>query len=313
MLLTRQTGALHIGEVTRLVVLYSASHCTSFDETDDLHRYTLTYTPSADPGAPNPAELFLKVKNTSALPLRAAYLHGPYTLYAACYPADFDPKFKHDAQGVPQFEPFLKAGGSWDAVITVPSYLRMPEAPTSPGYERGGGVTWIIEISSQVVFSSSAVVHFEVLVGRHENPTDFSNRSAASGLPPSGQLHEHWTSETRGYQVPVTKGVYSNSILLLIDDTASLWNTPSLSLSRGKGRSFAGPNESGSTQSSTVGIPEGTDTVKSNKEVPSRRKVHLVVLTHGLHSNIGSDMLYLKESIDRAARQAKGEQTKDHK
>lgn len=33
-----------------------------------------------------------------------------------------------------------------------------------------------------------------------------------------------------------------------------------------------------------------------------KKKIHLVILTHGLHSNLGADMLYLKESIDAAAR-----------
>lgn len=275
-----------------------------------ISRYTLIFTPSADRVTPRPAELWLKVRNTSAVPLRAAYLHGPYTLYTACYPADFDPNSKHDAQDVPQFEPFLKAGGNWDAVLTIPSHLRKLEEPTSSGRARGDSVTWIIEISSQVAFSSSAVVHFEVLVGRDGNTLDFPDkRPPASEPAPSGQLHEHWTSATRGYQVSATKGVYSNSISLLIDDTVSLWNTPSLAPPDRKSTESLGEPES--NQGSAAGIPENADENKSNEKAHARRKVHLVVLTHGLHSNLGADMLYLKECIDNATRRTRCKSKKD--
>lgn len=37
-----------------------------------------------------------------------------------------------------------------------------------------------------------------------------------------------------------------------------------------------------------------------NLPIPSDKKpIHLVILTHGLHSNVGTDMLYLKEEIDK--------------
>lgn len=253
------------------------------------------------------------MKNTSAVPLRAAYLHGPYTLYASCYPTTFDPDTKYDRQnvdGVPHFEPYLKAGGSWDAAITVPQHLRrMPQGPTSSESESEGSVTWVIEIISQVVFSGSAVVHFELLVSRDGKSTDLlPRRLSASGLPPPAQLHDHWSSESRGYQVSATKGVYSNAITLLIDDTASLWNTPSFPAFKQKpGVDKRDPARIPSDLTPTTDRPEGAS------EQPKKRKVHLVLLTHGLHSNLGADMLYLKESIDRAARSANEEARSQHR
>ncbi|CAH6718710.1 putative lipase Rog1p [[Candida] jaroonii] len=35
-----------------------------------------------------------------------------------------------------------------------------------------------------------------------------------------------------------------------------------------------------------------------NLPVPQEKPIHLVILTHGLHSNVSADMLYLKEAID---------------
>jgi hypothetical protein len=57
-----------------------------------------------------------------------------------------------------------------------------------------------------------------------------------------------------------------------------------------------------------AGFQSSVDNVKldNNEEDPKsserKKKVHLVILTHGLHSNLGADMLFLKESIDSATR-----------
>ena len=76
MLLLHQTCAVRVGEVVR---------------------YSVTYIPSIDRILPPPNYLHVKIKNTSAIPLRAAYLHGPYTLYVACYPSTFDPNVKFES------------------------------------------------------------------------------------------------------------------------------------------------------------------------------------------------------------------------
>lgn len=275
----------------------------------NLNRYTLTYTPSADPILPTPAELYVTVKNTSAVPLRAAYLHGPYSLYASCYPSTFNPYIRYDRpnnEGIPQFEPYLKAGGSWDAVITVPRHLRRtPQEPSSSELKDGESVTWIIEIISQVVFSNTAVVPFELLVSRDGKSTDLlSGKLASNSLPPPAQLHDHWSPGTKGCQIFASKGVFSTSVTLLVDDTASLWNTPSFPLS---GEKLGA--ERTAMESISANLP--SDASMSARAQPTGRKVHLVVLTHGLHSNLGADMLYLKENIDRAARRADEQKVRD--
>lgn len=229
------------------------------------------------------------MKNTSAIPLRAAYLHGPYTLYTACYSSKFDPNHKYDRQsahGIPQFEPYLKAGGTWDAILPVPG-------------ERS--VTWVIEIVSQVVFSDSAAVHFELLVGRDEKSVDHFSVGGAwtRGFGPPAKFHEHWSPKTRGKQVAATKGVYSKSVTLLVDDSISLWNSPPLpSVSRASANA-APKGQDPPWKTEPENVPEASPPTSKKK------KIHLVVLTHGLHSNLGADMLYLKESIDAASRKPK--------
>ena len=287
--------------------------------------YTLTYTPSLDRIIPSPSELHVKIKNTSAIPLRAAYLHGPYTLYAACYPSTFDPNYKSDRpweQDVPQFEPNLKAGGSWYAQLTLPERIRETAGKANVKRTTDGGIpsiTWVIEISSQVIFSTSAAVHFELLVGRDGKSVDLGTQLAGmmGSTPDSpGTLQDHQEGKRHrdGHGAAQPKGVFSKAIKVIVDDTTSLWNKPGLpewddiDKDRSKKREYPDPGEEDFFQyGSGLGRKsrESTNTGEEPKPKRRRRNIHLVVLTHGLHSNLGADMLYLKESIDVTARQAR--------
>lgn len=271
-----------------------------------MNRYTITYTPADDPTLPTPSALHVKVRNTSATPLRAAYLHGPYTLYTACYPTTFDPNVEYrgdETEDIPQFEPYLKAGGSWDGLITVSQHIRHTQQDTSNDEiqrDNRKSVTWVIEVVSQVIFSSSASVHFEILVGRDEKSVNIF-----SEIHPPAQLREHWYFRRKGEKVTATKGVFSKSVTLVVDDTSSIWNSPPFPLFEEKEmaqreRRRSPRNSEGSATESRV-HPDSTPP----KRAARKKKVHFVVLTHGLHSNLGADMLYLKESIDAAAREAK--------
>ncbi|KAK3117077.1 hypothetical protein LTR53_001882 [Teratosphaeriaceae sp. CCFEE 6253] len=290
MLLVHQAGTVKVGE---------------------LVRYTLTYTPSNDRILPTPAHLHVRVKNTSAIPLRAAWLHGPYVLHVATYPATFNPHKKveqPDRYGVPEYEPMLKAGGSWLSKLVVPEEIRETGADLGkrrvsseqPGNGEGGrgSMTWIIEVTSQILFSTSASVNFEVLVGRDERSLELGFAAVAGhghGVP--GQIKERQTSEKerkrakRHGNVQVA-GVYSKAVRLVAEDTDALWDKPGL--------------PTGDEQDHGK---KGEKDIKDDKQPKKRKKLHLVILTHGLHSNVGTDMLFLKESIDatvaRARRDAK--------
>ncbi|KAJ5639871.1 uncharacterized protein N7484_007733 [Penicillium longicatenatum] len=284
MLLTYQTGSVRVGEVVR---------------------YTLTYTPAADPILPLPAQLYVRVKNASAIPLRAAYLHGPYTLYASCYPSTFDPNSKYNEQetdGLPQFEPYLKAGGNWDATIKLPTPFGGSHnlAAGHLGPDGPSTVTWVIEIVSQVIFSNSAAVHFEMLVARDAKSLEFFSAGgpSAAGMGPPGKLQDHWLPGTKGLQVVATTGVFSKSITLRVDDTTSLWNSPPLP-------SKTNPVETGSGIGTHNLEPEEPGNMTESSDILPKKRIHLVVVTHGLHSNLGADMLYLKESIDAATNKVK--------
>lgn len=263
----------------------------------------MTYTPSTDRILPPPSHLYVKIKNTAAIPLRAAYLHGPYTLYVACYPSTYNPYKKHERvkeEGAPEFEPQLKAGGSWSAKLTVPEEVRADAHHTNArAQDRGGSerksFTWVIEVASQVLFSTSAAVHYELLVGRDEKSVDLGFHGViGSGQGAPARLEDHQHSRTRATGQP--RGVFSKAIRLFIDDTESLWNNPPFPEweEHGDVKVQEGPQH---------GDKRDTEE-KDHKKQRKQKKIHLVLLTHGLHSNLGADMLYLKESIDTTAKEA---------
>ncbi|KAI9750616.1 MAG: proline dehydrogenase [Chaenotheca gracillima] len=285
MLLLHQTGSVKIGEVVRQV------------------EYTVTYTPSADRILPTPEALHVRIKNTSAIPLRAAYLHGPYTLHVATYPSVFDPNRKLESperDGIPEYEPNLKAGGTWSSTLQVPEDIR--ESVTDFGRSDGRepkAVTWVIEITSQIIFSHSAAVHYELLVGRDDKSLDVGFAAVVGGgRSEPGKVEDHQIGqgkkEKRHSAQP--KGVHSKAVKLVVEDTASLWNKPALPQWEEKVKDRASSVSSKAAEVNTESEPG-----------PSRKKkkIHLVFLTHGLHSNLGADMLYLKESIDAAAKEAR--------
>ncbi|KAK3306968.1 putative serine esterase-domain-containing protein [Chaetomium strumarium] len=299
MLLVHQTGSVKIGEVVR---------------------YTVTYKPSADHILPSPEFLYLRIKNTSAIALRAAFVHGPYTLSVAAYPSTFKPfeKFEDPRRyGVPEFEPMLKAGAVWNCHLAVPDNIRQAagEGSSKHGHFGAGpehnqdSVSWVIEIASQVIFSSSASVHYEILLARDEKSLNLGSALPVLGgqvqASQPGRVSDFQQSAGASKHHPAQpKGVFSKAVHLKVEDTAALWNTPQLPGWDDMGWLRARESEGGDAPvepATKSGKPESARPWPKNKQI----KVHLVVVTHGLHSNLGSDMLFLKESIDAAVKQAR--------
>ncbi|KAI2602827.1 DUF676-domain-containing protein [Hypoxylon sp. NC1633] len=298
MLLLHQVGSVKIGE---------------------LVRYTVTYTPSRDRILPSPEVLHLRIRNTSPIPLRAAFVHGPYTLSVSAYPAHYDPNTKFEnprRYGVPEFEPMLKAGGTWTCQLIVPDNIResagMGAAKGDFSFGRESedspkSASWVIEVTSQVIFSASAAVGYEVLLARDEKSLNLGGVPVIGGqaqVPQPGRVTDFQQSlgAKDGHHPAQSKGVFSQAITLKVEDTASLWNTPPLPSRDGWDHRRANPSGMDKAATSVTGP---ADAEEDSKRRQPPKKVHLVILTHGLHSNLGCDMLFLKESIDAASKQAK--------
>jgi len=188
----------------------------------------------------------------------------------------------------------LKAGGQWSAKLTVPESVRQDAGlGEHKQHEPRKSFTWIIEIASQVLFSTSATVQYELLVGRDQKSValGFTGVVSSSGAP--GRLEDHQLARSKpGTQI---KGVFTKAVKLRVDDTASLWSTPAF------------PQNDDPQKEESKTPKDVQSEVRDDQERPRKRrkKIHLVIITHGLHSNLAADMLYMKESIDATARQAK--------
>jgi hypothetical protein len=159
--------------------------------------------------------------------------------------------------------------------------------------------TWVIEVASQIIFSNSASVNYELLVARDERSLDLGFTAVTGnshGTPGKVQDHQQGSKKHVSSHPAQPKGVYSKAIKLVVDDTTSLWNKPELPELKEEEHSKR---------------PRSSEAHHEEPVADGKQKhIHLVLVTHGLHSNLGADMLYLKESIDATARQAREDRRK---
>lgn len=198
-LVHRSAHAVKLGQSVRLEIDYSPFQLAQ--------HYALSH----------PRALWVRVRNTEGLPLRAAYFAGPYALYVDCRPRDFTTKTKAFVTAdQPVFEPQLQPGQTFYAELLCHTFQEQ--------------YRWTVDVVSQIIFNNSIGVHFEVCIAEEREMLD--------------------------YVVP------EQNLAVTVHDTLDLWNLP---------------------------LPD------------TSRPVHLVILTHGLHSNVSADMLFLKEQIDQGA------------
>lgn len=205
-------------------VLYRKHHSVKVGE---INRFIIEYTPEGNPIETQKLtkSLCLKVRNMEALPLRAAYLMGPFIVYVDVRSAEYDHrKSCFITADQPLFEPNLQAGQSFYSELSLHTIREK--------------YVWVVDISSQILFTDSTEVNFELLIGTDRDLLEKSNGLVDDVLPDTEELR------------------------VTFHDTIDLWNSPA-----------------------------------PNMEKP----IHLVVLTHGLYSNVGADMYFIKECIDKMA------------
>lgn len=195
-------------------VLYRSTHRVKVGQS---FRFVIDYSPFESPehyASKPPQSLWVRIRNTEPIPMRAAYLAGPYVLYVDCRPEEYN---VHEKSFVtadqPVFDLQLLPGKAFYAELLCHTYR--------PKYR------WTVDVVSQILFNNSIATNFDVCIATDK---DMSH-----------------------YSVPAPHFAVS------VYDTLDLWNLP---------------------------VPDTT------------KPLHLVILTHGLHSNVSADMMFLKEQID---------------
>lgn len=223
MILYRQVRTVKSGQVERFEINYTP-------EPQDATKDGTIKGPGDVQGPGIVQSLWVKVKNVEPLPMRAAFIAGPYLLYVDCRSDDYNMKEKcFITANQPKFESQLQPGKSFYSELSCHTF--------KDTYK------WTVDVVSQMIFNSNMEINFEITIGTSKET-----------------LHDAAFSDKK---VPNSDRIGTFTALNVLRvcelDTYDLWNLP----------------------------------------VPNPQKpIHLVILTHGLHSNVSADMLYLKEQID---------------
>jgi hypothetical protein len=86
-------------------------------------------------------------------------------------------------------------------------------------------------------------------------------------------------------------------VQLVVEDTETLWDKPQLPVWEHEEEEVRSRHSREHSRHS--------ETSERRPRTKKQKKIHLVIITHGLHSNTGADMLYMKESIDASAKEAR--------
>lgn len=183
----------------------------------EMCRFVIEYEPETR--FPPRKSLWLRVNNTETGALIAAYLNGPFTLYVDCRPGSWrEDKRVLDEEDMPKYDNNVRAGQSFNCELKIKNAKRH---------------TWIVDVCSDVMFSSTASVGFSIAVATSK--AKCKSKGSPTADPMASEFRVH------------------------VLDTMALWSSPMPKIGR---------------------------------------PLHLVVLTHGLVSNVTADLFYIKEQID---------------
>lgn len=143
---------------------------------------------------------------------------------------------------------------------------RWQKLPIRPSSEDKGLKSRVFELDvvSQIIFSPSATTYFEVTIARNKEE---ARQASKSGRPID--------ATTPGFDVRM-------------QDTDTIWHMPAI------------PRDHPGHRISNILPTSATNMIQM--DVEGGTYDHLVVLTHGIHANLTSDMLYLKETIEKVAK-----------
>lgn len=127
-------------------------------------RFEIDYSPftSAQQYASNPPRsLWVRIRNIEPIPLRAAYLAGPYSLYVDCRHRDYTTTTRAFVTAdQPLFEPQLQPGQTFYAELLCHTFLEK--------------YRWTVDVVSQIIFNTSIGVHFEVSIAEGKEMADYA-------------------------------------------------------------------------------------------------------------------------------------------
>lgn len=209
---------------------------------------------------PNLKVIYLRIKNMEKTPLRAIHLlNGPFVLYAHVFPFNFN----HNEQFVPEdinLGPEVVFKNLIKPGKTFNAKLLLNDNSLEVIHEDGRRTySWSCDILSQIILNRKASVAYDLMIGDDLASMRKLNRSVITSLT-KGDFAAT-SDEIEGSNDPsdFRYGVSSNPALVVVYSlTDDIW----------------------------APIPK----------VPNS-PIHLVIVTHGIFSNLTADMLYLRDQL----------------
>ncbi|KAG0689801.1 hypothetical protein C6P40_004460 [Pichia californica] len=175
----------------------------------DVHRYIITYTPN-DINKEIGSHLYIRVKNIENLLMNSVLLTAPYMIYCDIRSSEYshnEPCFITDDQ--PIFEPNLIPGQSLIHKLTL--------------NKLNDKYVWIVDIISQIIFSTTAKINFELLISNNESDINKSHSNLKnSNFNEKNLMIQHlstidiWNKPPKSISIPIhlvilVHGLHSNT------------------------------------------------------------------------------------------------------
>lgn len=249
----------------------------------DVRRYQITYTPPAKQETPE--LLYLRLKNTELAPVRAVHLiSGPFTFYCHVVPANYNHKnpFYQEEKEV-RFKYQIKPGKLFNVKLFLNDNSRI-ETDFGIAYQ------WDLDIISMIIVSKRPTVGYDLAIGPvYEDLKELTGLSDAEPMVQNGQPNKERDQAKEEPSRDEKEPKDQNG-----------------------GSSKESEDEPSQDQELNENNPDDAGTVVDNGSIvvtkqvtedlwnapPARKEdVHLVILTHGIFSNVLGDMLYLRDQI----------------
>ncbi|KAI5966093.1 hypothetical protein CANMA_003339 [Candida margitis] len=229
----------------------------------EVNRYIVTY--KRQQGATTTSQIYFRIKNVENSGIRTIHLlTGPFILYCHVVPCNYNYKQKFCPEDVGQnpevaFENQIKPNQSFNVTLLL-NDNSFAKTSTEDGIEYEH-FQWEIEVISQIVITKKTEVLYDLMIGED------LHAMKKLGL---GKLQRTLTSI-----VPNNKDEDRTAQEVFDHETSNHIFNPNLSVAK-----------------------KSTDDLWNNEPPDPLKPVHLIIVTHGIFSNLTADMLYLKETLE---------------
>lgn len=207
-------------------------------------------------------QIHFRLKNDENIPIRAVHiLNGPFILYCHVVPYNY----RHDAKFKPENPEENKELVFKNQLKPGQTFNVKLQLNSNSYFGKSSDgypvYKWSIDVVSQIVISRHTKIYYDLMIG-----DDFEQMKSLNHGPLSNSL--------TALKSPISG---NNKLNQLLDHMGTLTN-PQLTVEK-----------------------LDTKALWPDRPKDSTKPIHLVIITHGLFSNVTADMIYLKDSILQAS------------